>query len=151
VSTIHFESLESGLNDATRVRRLAGILRRARVKIFILWLYKIILPAKGLILSSIFYLGTIIIQFHPPANVTPDFFLKKKEKKRNTFSKRVILSTDCSQSMGLQSVLKTRFKTSKLFALQASPYKGSKPRVNLDAFIFSTRVVQLYGYFSTKI
>ena len=34
--TIHFESLESGLNDSTRVRRLAGILRRARVKIFIL-------------------------------------------------------------------------------------------------------------------
>ena len=34
--TIHFESMESGLNDSTRVRRLAGILRRARVKIFIL-------------------------------------------------------------------------------------------------------------------
>jgi hypothetical protein len=39
--------------------------------------------------------------------------------------------------MGLQSVLKIRGKTSKLFALQASPYKGSKPWVNLDPFIFS--------------
>ena len=33
---IHFECLESGPNDSTRVRRLTGILRRARVKIFIL-------------------------------------------------------------------------------------------------------------------
>ena len=49
----------------------------------------------------------------------------------------MIFSTDCSQSIGLQSVLKTRVKTSKLFALQASPYKGSKPWVNLDAFVFS--------------
>jgi hypothetical protein len=32
----HFECLESGPNDSTRVRRLTGILRRARVKIFIL-------------------------------------------------------------------------------------------------------------------
>ncbi len=31
-----FECLESGPNDSTRVRRLTGILRRARVKIFIL-------------------------------------------------------------------------------------------------------------------
>jgi hypothetical protein len=29
-------------------------------------------------------------------------------------------------------------KTFKLFALQASPYKGSKPWVNLDAFVFSS-------------
>jgi hypothetical protein len=43
------------------------------------WLYKIILPAKGLILSSRFYLGTILIQFHPHANVTPDFQKRKKE------------------------------------------------------------------------
>ena len=50
----------------------------------------------------------------------------------------MIFSTDCSQSMGLQSVLKIRVKTSKLFALRASPYKGSKPRVNLDLFGFST-------------
>jgi hypothetical protein len=35
-STIHFEYLESGPNDSIRVRRLTGILRRARVKIFIL-------------------------------------------------------------------------------------------------------------------
>ena len=34
--TIHFECLESGPNDSTRVRRLTGILRRARVIIFIL-------------------------------------------------------------------------------------------------------------------
>ena len=34
--TIHFECLESGPNDSTRVRRLTGILRRACVKIFIL-------------------------------------------------------------------------------------------------------------------
>ena len=33
---IHFECLESGPNDLTRVRRLTGVLRRARVKIFIL-------------------------------------------------------------------------------------------------------------------
>ena len=33
---IHFECLESGPNDSTRVRRLTGVLRRARVKIFIL-------------------------------------------------------------------------------------------------------------------
>jgi hypothetical protein len=34
--TIHFECLESAPNDSARVRRLTGILRRARVKIFIL-------------------------------------------------------------------------------------------------------------------
>jgi hypothetical protein len=34
--TIHFECLESRPNDSTRVRRLAGLLRRARLKIFIL-------------------------------------------------------------------------------------------------------------------
>ena len=34
--TIHFECLESGPNDSTRVLRLTSILRRARVKIFIL-------------------------------------------------------------------------------------------------------------------
>ena len=34
--TIHFECLESGPNDWTRVRRLTGVLRRARVEIFIL-------------------------------------------------------------------------------------------------------------------
>jgi hypothetical protein len=34
--TIRFEWLESGPNDATRVRRLTGMLRRARVNIFIL-------------------------------------------------------------------------------------------------------------------
>ena len=33
---IHFGCLESGPNDSTRVRRLTGILRRARVKIFVL-------------------------------------------------------------------------------------------------------------------
>ena len=34
--TIHFECLESGPNDSTRVCRLTSVLRRARVKIFIL-------------------------------------------------------------------------------------------------------------------
>jgi hypothetical protein len=34
--TTHFECLESGPNDLTRVRRLTGMLRRARVEIFIL-------------------------------------------------------------------------------------------------------------------
>jgi hypothetical protein len=77
--------------------------------------------------------------------VTPDF--QKEEKKRNTFSKLLIFSLGCSQSMGLQSVLKIGAKTSKLFALKAwlkaSPYKGSKPRVNLDRFDFSSRVANL--------
>ena len=35
--TTHFECLESGPNDSTRVRRLTGILRRARVEIFFDW------------------------------------------------------------------------------------------------------------------
>jgi hypothetical protein len=47
------------------------------------WLYKIILPAISLILSSSFYLGTILIQFHSPANVTPDF--QKVERKKIHF------------------------------------------------------------------
>jgi hypothetical protein len=34
--TIHFDCLQSGPNDSIRVRPLTGILRRARVKIFIL-------------------------------------------------------------------------------------------------------------------
>ena len=50
---------------------------------------------------------------------------KKLRKERNFFSKLLIFSTDCSQSMGQQSVIKIRGKTSKLFALHASPYKGS--------------------------
>jgi hypothetical protein len=48
------------------------------------WLYKIILPAITLILSSSFYQGTVRIQFHPPVNVTPDF---QKEKKKKYFFK----------------------------------------------------------------
>jgi hypothetical protein len=49
--------------------------------------------------------------------------------------------------MGLQSVLKIRGETSKLSAPQASPYKGSKPRVNLDPFVFSIRTaVPLFVY-----
>jgi hypothetical protein len=56
----------------------------------------------------------------PPPNVTPGRNLKERKK----FSKLLIFSTDCSQSMGLQSVIKIRSKTSKLFALHASPYKG---------------------------
>ena len=50
---------------------------------------------------------------------------KKLRKERNKFSKLLIFSTDCSQPMGLQSVIKIRGKTSKLFALHASPYKGT--------------------------
>jgi hypothetical protein len=45
--------------------------------------------------------------------------------KKKKFSKHLIFNTDCSQSMGLQSVLKLvkiRGETSQLFALQASPY-----------------------------
>jgi hypothetical protein len=67
-----------------------------------------------------------------------DAWYSKREKKNKDLSKCVIFSTDCGQSKGLQSVLKTGVKTFKLFALQAPPYKGSKPRVNLDAFVFST-------------
>jgi hypothetical protein len=50
---------------------------------------------------------------------------KKLRKEKNKFSKLLIFSTDCSQPMGLQSVIKIRGKTSKLFALHASPYKGA--------------------------
>ena len=50
---------------------------------------------------------------------------KKLRKERKKFSKLLIFSTDCSQPMGLQSVIKIRGKTSKLFALHKSPYKGS--------------------------
>jgi hypothetical protein len=102
-------------------------------------LYKIVLPAQTPILSSSAYLGTILIRSPPPANVTPDF---QKRKERNTFSKRQIFSTDRSQSMGLQSVPKTMGKTSNFFALNASPYKGCKPRVNLDRFVFSIRILR---------
>jgi hypothetical protein len=48
---------------------------------------------------------------------------KKLRKEKNTFSKLLIFSTDCSQSMGLQSVIKIRGKTSKLFALPTSPFQ----------------------------
>ena len=73
----------------------------------------------------------------PPENVTLDF--QKEKENINKFSKPLIFSTDRSQLMWLQSVLKIRCKTSKLFALHASPCKGSKPRVYLDPFVFSTR------------
>jgi hypothetical protein len=52
------------------------------------WLYKIILPARSLILSSSFYQGSVLIQFHPPANVTPADFQKRRKKKRYTFKTR---------------------------------------------------------------
>jgi hypothetical protein len=42
---------------------------------------------------------------------------KKLRKEINKFSKLQIFRTDCSQSMGPQSVIKIRGKTSKLFAL----------------------------------
>jgi hypothetical protein len=44
------------------------------------WLGKIILPTKGQIMSTSFYLGTILIQSPPPANVTPDFQKGKKKE-----------------------------------------------------------------------
>jgi len=50
------------------------------------WLYKIILPAKGLILISSFYPGTVLVQFHPHANVTPDF--QKQNAKKYIFKTR---------------------------------------------------------------
>jgi hypothetical protein len=80
-----------------------------------------------------------------------DAWFSKNQTKKNTFSKRVIFSTDCRQSMGLQSVLKIRVKTSKIFALRASPYKGSKPRVNLDQFIFSTTCSMIFTWIFTRI
>jgi hypothetical protein len=71
--------------------------------------------------------------------MTPEF--QTEEKKEKKLSKRLIFSIDCSQSMGLQSVLKIRGKTSINFALQASQYKGSKSRAHLDPFIFSTMTI----------
>jgi hypothetical protein len=44
-------------------------------------------------------------------------------KSDSTFSKLLIFSTDCSQPMGLQSVIKIRGKTKKLFALPESPFQ----------------------------
>jgi hypothetical protein len=44
---------------------------------------------------------------------------KELKKDRNTFSKLLIFRKDCSQSMGLQSVIKISGKTSKNFALYA--------------------------------
>jgi hypothetical protein len=88
------------------------------------------------LLSSSCYPCTILIQFLLSQTWRPMF---KKEKKEINFSKLLILSTDCSHSIGLQSVLKIMAKTLKFFAPQTSPYKGSEPRVNLDPFVFSTR------------
>jgi hypothetical protein len=48
---------------------------------------------------------------------------EKLRKERKKMSKLLIFSTDCSQSMGLQSVMKIRGKTPKLFALHASPFQ----------------------------
>ena len=88
------------------------------------WLYKIILLfiCPSLRSSFQFYLGSSLIQFPPPENVTLDF--QKEKENINKFSKPLIFSTDRSQLMWLQSVLKIRCKTSKLFALHASPYRG---------------------------
>jgi hypothetical protein len=47
------------------------------------WLYKIILPAITLILSSSFYQGTVLIQFHPPR--TRRLIFKKGKKKEIYF------------------------------------------------------------------
>ena len=66
--------------------------------------------------------GRVEQRIHPPRKRVA---WKKLRKERKKFSKLLIFSTDCSQPMGLQSVIKIRGKTSKLFALHASPYKGS--------------------------
>ena len=66
----------------------------------------------------------------PLPNVIPDF--QKGEKKEIIYQNSWFLAQIVySQSMGLKSVLKIKAKTLKLFALQASPYKESKLRVNL--------------------
>jgi hypothetical protein len=52
---------------------------------------------------------------------------KFKRKERKKFSKLLNFSTDCSQSMGRQSVIKIRGKTSKLFALYI--FKTGQPEL----------------------
>ena len=80
---------------------------------------------RGTLCTRIQYMGGRVEQrIHPPPKTWYDAW-KKLRKERNFFSKLLIFSTDCSQSMGLQSVIKIRGKTSKLFALHASPYKGT--------------------------
>ena len=66
--------------------------------------------------------GRVEQRIHTPRKRVAWMKLRKERKK---FSKLLIFSTDCSQPVGLQSVIKIRGKTSKLFALHASPYKGS--------------------------
>ena len=61
--TIHFECMESGPNDSTRVRRLTGILRRARVKIFIL--------ANGSFWFQLSGFSTNLIGHHETKTVKP--------------------------------------------------------------------------------
>jgi hypothetical protein len=58
---------------------------------------------------------------HPPQKKRVAW--KKLRKKRNISLKSVIFSTDCSQPMGLQSVIKISGKTPKLFALHSAPFQ----------------------------
>jgi hypothetical protein len=48
---------------------------------------------------------------------------KKLRKEINTFSKLLIFSTDCSQSLGLQSVIKIRGKSAKLKNFLRLPHR----------------------------
>ena len=64
--------------------------------------------------------GRVEQRIHPPRKRVA---WKKLRKERMKFSKLLIFSTDCSQPMGLQSVIKIRGKTSKLFALHSSPFQ----------------------------
>ena len=64
------------------------------------------------------------------------YLIFQKEKKKEIFE---TLDNQLTKPVnGATICAKIRGKTLKLFALQASPYKGCKPRVNLDEFIFST-------------
>jgi hypothetical protein len=68
--TIHFECLESGPNDSTRVRQLTGILRRARVKIFIL--------AYGSFWSKLFEFSSNLTGHHETKNANPIWSCRSK-------------------------------------------------------------------------
>ena len=82
--------------------------------------------------------GGLDQMIHPPKKRDA---WKKLRKEINTFSKLLIFSIGCSQSMGLQSVLKIGAKTSKLFALKASPYKGS----STGWILVALRIINLFS------
>jgi hypothetical protein len=68
--TIHFECLESAPNDSARVRRLTGILRRARVKIFIL--------AYGSFLSQLSEISSNLTGHHETKTAKPIWGCRSK-------------------------------------------------------------------------